>query len=167
MKNTKEQTLKNKKQKNTGITLIALVITIIVLLILAGISISMLSGDNSILQRVTDAKTKTIHANVLEQMQLEVSAYTVDKTSGNTTVTLIDFLKEKSIISEIAGKEGKWQINVEKLLGSNQNMGNGIATKDKKEDVYLLEEHPTSTGSINNAKVATTTPVKIATTTSS
>lgn len=167
MKNTKEQTLKNKKQKNTGITLIALVITIIVLLILAGISISMLSGDNSILQRVTDAKTKTIHANVLEQMQLEVSAYTVDKTSGNTTVTLIDFLKEKSIISEIAGEEGKWQINVEKLLGSNQNMGNGIATKDKKEDVYLLEEHPTSTGNINNAKVATTTPVKIATTTSS
>ena len=46
------------KQKN-GITLIALVITIIVLLILAGISISMLSGDNGILQKATDAKTNT------------------------------------------------------------------------------------------------------------
>ena len=46
------------KQKS-GITLIALVITIIVLLILAGISISMLSGDNSILQKATDAKTQT------------------------------------------------------------------------------------------------------------
>ena len=38
--------LRTAKNKSTGITLIALVITIIVLLILAGISISMLSGDN-------------------------------------------------------------------------------------------------------------------------
>ena len=44
-----------KETNEKGITLIALVITIIVLLILAGISISMLSGNNSILQRATDA----------------------------------------------------------------------------------------------------------------
>ena len=59
------------KQKN-GITLIALVITIIVLLILAGISISMLSGDNGILQKATDAKTNTEKANEKEQIQIEV-----------------------------------------------------------------------------------------------
>ena len=47
------------KNNNYGITLIALVITVIVLLILAGISISMLSGDNSILSRATQARTKT------------------------------------------------------------------------------------------------------------
>ena len=41
------------KNNNYGITLIALVITVIVLLILAGISISMLSGDNSILSNAT------------------------------------------------------------------------------------------------------------------
>ena len=38
--------MKNNKKMSQGITLIALVVTIIVLLILAGISISMLSGDN-------------------------------------------------------------------------------------------------------------------------
>ena len=43
------------KRNNKGITLIALVITIIVLLILAGVSISMLSGDNSILTNATKA----------------------------------------------------------------------------------------------------------------
>ena len=59
------------KQKK-GITLIALVITIIVLLILAGISISMLTGDNSILQKATDAKTNTDNANEKEQIQLAV-----------------------------------------------------------------------------------------------
>ena len=45
--------------KNKGITLIALVITVIVLLILAGISISMLAGDNSILQRAVESKEAT------------------------------------------------------------------------------------------------------------
>ncbi len=59
------------KQKK-GITLIAIVITIIVLLILAGISISMLSGDNSILQRATNAKTNTENANEEEQIKLAV-----------------------------------------------------------------------------------------------
>ena len=48
------------KQKNiAGITLIALVITIIVLLILAGISINMLSGENSILKQAGEARNKT------------------------------------------------------------------------------------------------------------
>ena len=40
-----------KYEENTGITLIALVVTIIVLLILAGVSISMLTGQNGILNR--------------------------------------------------------------------------------------------------------------------
>ena len=44
-------------------------------------------------------------------------------------------------------------------------MGNGTATVDKKEDVYILEEQPTSTGNIESVKVATTAPVKIAATT--
>ena len=126
----------------------------------------MLSGDNGILQQTTNAKTKTVHANVLEQMQLEANAYTIDKTTASTSLTLIDFLKGKSIITTIDGEDGKWKIDVEKLLGSKQTMGNETATKDKKEDVYLLEEQPTSTGNTKNVKVATTTPIKIATATS-
>ena len=42
-----------------GITLIALVVTIIVLLLLAGVSISMLTGQNGILNRAAEAKEKT------------------------------------------------------------------------------------------------------------
>lgn len=152
-------TLKNNEK---AITLIALVITIIVLLILAGISISMLSGDDGILQQTTAARTKTIHANVLEQMQLEASAYTVDKTTGNYSNSLIDYLKGKSIISDISGEEDKWLINVTTLLGSNQSMGMGTYPND----VYVLEKQDTSTGSIVNTKVASTMPIRIATTTS-
>lgn len=47
--NKQYNVMKNKMKENTGITLIALVITIIVLLILAGVSISMLTGNNGIL----------------------------------------------------------------------------------------------------------------------
>ena len=47
----------NERQK--GITLIALVITIIVLLILAGVSIAMLTGDNGILNQANDSKIET------------------------------------------------------------------------------------------------------------
>ncbi len=64
--------MKNIYKQKKGITLIALVITIIVLLILAGISISMLTGDNSILQKATEAKTNTEEKSKEEQIKLEV-----------------------------------------------------------------------------------------------
>ena len=51
--------LKNQK----GITLIALVITIIVLLILAGVSIAMLTGNNGILTQATNANTQSLKAD--------------------------------------------------------------------------------------------------------
>lgn len=46
-------------RKETGITLIALVVTIIVILILAGISLTMVSGKNGILSRAAQAKEET------------------------------------------------------------------------------------------------------------
>ena len=57
-------------RKNQGITLIALVVTIIVLLILAGISISMLTGQNGILNRASEAKEKTETAQQDEEEKL-------------------------------------------------------------------------------------------------
>ena len=47
------------KKQEKGITLIALVITIIVLLLLAGISIAMLTGENGILTKANKAKEET------------------------------------------------------------------------------------------------------------
>ena len=61
--------MKNKK----GITLIALIITIIVLLILAGVSISMVVGENGILNRATEASKKTNEAKDEEQRQFAMA----------------------------------------------------------------------------------------------
>ena len=47
---------RNSRKKSTGITLIALVVTIVVLLILAGISINTILGDNGIISRSKEAK---------------------------------------------------------------------------------------------------------------
>ena len=57
--------LKEKvNKKNNGITLIALVITIIVLLILAGVSISMLTGQNGILTRGTECEKRNTRSTI-------------------------------------------------------------------------------------------------------
>lgn len=60
-------------KEKKGITLIALVITIIVLLILAGISISMLTGQNGILNRAQEAKEKTEDAVLEEKIKLAMA----------------------------------------------------------------------------------------------
>ena len=50
-------------KKNKGITLVALVVTIVVLLILAGLSINLVLGDNGIVKKAQDAKTKSAEAS--------------------------------------------------------------------------------------------------------
>lgn len=62
--------LKTKEEK--GITLIALVITIIILLILAGVSIAMLTGNNGILTQAKNAKKNFEDTSEKEQVQLAV-----------------------------------------------------------------------------------------------
>ena len=73
MRGTKGQNLKKRITKSTkGITLIALVVTIIILLILAGVSIAMLTGNNGILSQAGRAKDRTREEGAREKIQLEV-----------------------------------------------------------------------------------------------
>ena len=68
-------------RKNRGITLIALVITIIVLLILAGVSIAMLTGNNGILTQAKLAKENTQTAKEQEEKGLDkINSYINEKT---------------------------------------------------------------------------------------
>ena len=76
---------------NSGITLIALVVTIIVLLILAGVSINMLTGQNGILNRAAEAKEKTQNAQSEEKVKLAVMTAVTD---GNGTLTIENLKKE-------------------------------------------------------------------------
>ena len=62
--------MKSKLRQNKGITLIALVITIIVLLILAGVAIAMLTGENGLLQRAADTNGNSAYSTACEQVKL-------------------------------------------------------------------------------------------------
>lgn len=77
-----------------GITLVALVITIIVLLILAGVTLMLAIGDNGILGRANDARVAQIDAEVKEQIELaflsarmKVSSYLAANANDTTNVT--------------------------------------------------------------------------------
>ena len=61
-----------KKKENKGITLIALVITVIILLILAGVTIAAISGDNGILAQASRAKQESEKASIIEQIRLDI-----------------------------------------------------------------------------------------------
>ena len=75
----------NLKERN-GITLIALVITIIVLLILAGVSIAMLTGQNGILTQANNAKNETELASAKEKVELAVIGAISQTRDGTLTV---------------------------------------------------------------------------------
>ena len=79
VKNNKENKEKDMVKKQTGITLIALVITIIVLLILAGVSIATLTGDNGILKQANQAKENNNSAAVKEKVEVEALG-SIDKS---------------------------------------------------------------------------------------
>lgn len=102
--------LKVAKEKK-GITLIALVITIIILLILAGVTIATLTGDNGILKRAQDAKEKTEEAKIEEEKQLEnmddyINQYLNPQTVQIENVNLYNKEEMKVGYYDINGIEG-------------------------------------------------------------
>lgn len=70
-------------RNNKGITLIALVITIIVLLILAGVSIAMLTGQNGILNQATNAKEDTAEAEAADRINMALNGELANLLADN------------------------------------------------------------------------------------
>ena len=94
-------------KRNKGITLIALVVTIIVLLILAGISINALAGQNGILSRTIKAKNDSDVASDLEYLQVEATSELMDYYQGNDTKSEDDYILDKWN----SGKNSKISVN--------------------------------------------------------
>ena len=125
-----------KKQK--GITLIALVITVIVLLILAAVTISALSGDNGILKRATEAKQKTKRADALEKIQLAVMTATANGVGEANPDDLKAELEKAGATVKTTG-ELPWEVTLDGyMFRINENLsideisGVGISKKELK-----------------------------------
>lgn len=112
MKKLKEELKYGKK----GITLISLVVTIIVLLILAGITISMLFGENGLLNKATDATEEYSKAEAKEKVELLLSEYVIDKATGENE-DFANFLRKNLQVGVAENDDntysfmlGEWQV---------------------------------------------------------
>ena len=128
--------MKVEKSKNKGITLIALVITIIVLLILAAVSIATLTGENGILTRANDAKEQTEIAEEKEAINLAYSGAVAEKR-GTGDVTASDLNREFGTNGTNATASGSNPITVKfndsQRVYTIDNNGN-IEISDGNED---------------------------------
>ena len=142
---SKTSRLKEMKTSPKGITLIALVITIIVLLILAGVSIAMLTGDNGILTQAKEAKEANIAGGEKEQIQLAMQSLKLKKQADNvsTTVTAEELQKQllddgaKNVTVE-AGENGSLVVKYadsknQYTVNQNGEIGGNGQTPDKPE----------------------------------
>ena len=101
-----EKNKRNEQSLNDGITLIALVITIIVLLILAGVSIAMLTGENGILTQSKQAKIETAKGSLKEEINLMIQKRKIDEETGRKVSLKEDLENEISgekVIEEMEG----------------------------------------------------------------
>ena len=101
-----------------GITLVAVIITIIVLLILAGVSISTLSGNDGVLTKAREANEKTLNVQDLEELKLAISDLKIDNHEASTS-SFIDFL-----------------LNSEEYLKSKLSSSNLQVDKENKKIMY-------------------------------
>ena len=138
---------KETLKRNKGITLIALVVTIIVLLILAGISISMLSGQNSTLNRAREAKGEYSNSTEKEQIQLSYNSAITKKIGESITAEelqnelngVVGKNEDGTSKAEVTDK-GNGVFNV-KFIKTNHNykVDNGDVTLLVEEDKSVVE----------------------------
>ncbi len=125
-----------KKKSCEGITLVALVITIIILLILAGVSIATLTGENGLLNRATEAKNETDIANIKEEIQTDILSEQAENEGNISDNTLKGILEKYGVLSEEGEKlidktltttKGNHEIKVADIF-------NGITVKDEPKN---------------------------------
>ena len=101
--------------KTKGITIITLVITVIILLILAGITLSTLSGEEGILQKTISAKEQTEISQDIEDLYLKYYEKTLEEAGEEVEIDdYLDYLEEKGISTK--KENGKNYAEVEERI---------------------------------------------------
>ena len=139
------QIAKNHLKPNKGITLIALVLTIIVLLILAGVTIAALSGPNGILTNATKAREDNAKAEVIDQARVDILAKQTEKMGESPTAGELEQIltpkygtlsNEENVLDRTLTTEEGYQIPVRDIWNgtlSGASTG-GIQVGEKAEE---------------------------------
>lgn len=143
-------------KKNKGITLIALVITIIVLLILAGISITLVIGKNGIINRGQGAKEKYAQSETNEQKEFNELENEMNFITNkqNTTILIEEIKLDKTdlILSDLTQKE-KLTIIISPSNASDKK----VMWSSSDERVVVVSEDGTVTGISEGTAIITVT----------
>ena len=136
----KVQKLKSQK----GITLVALVITIVILLLLAGITIASLNGDNGIFTKVKQAKKAQLESEMREQLIIGLQDLQVEK-NGNATLNDVTQDWANEVISKEYNPELKEDSSFSgKLIVMKKDKILGKFMIDLNLNISLVEYNPNS-----------------------
>lgn len=135
----------SSKKANRGITLVALVITIIILLILAGISIKMLSGEDGIISKILIAKEKNKIESTKEKLNTFIDELQIEKMGNAKLKDLEKLEKEGKVQLETQINENTEYVNVaidDFIFCIDTNFNIKFLNKmDSKINISLKEEN--------------------------
>jgi len=141
---------KYEKNSQNGITLVALVVTVVVLLILAGVTIVTLWGNNSIIKRAQEAELQTTIGREKEQNAVAMNEWKIEKSLETGKVFAI-FMQEK--MREYADVENVETITDNEVIVTYKS-GNKYCLSDNKEPEEVCDdENPGVLEDIGNNKL--------------
>ena len=137
-RNFKMSSLKLKKGKEQkGITLIALVVTIIVLIILAGVSINMLVGENGIITQSQRAEEDYSKSEVKEKVELALNEYMIEKSTEEDS-NFANFLRKTLQVGVAENEDNTYSFMlVEWQVVTDENKVISISGYESTIKVYL------------------------------
>ena len=118
-----------KRKNQSGITLVALVVTIVVLLILAGVSINLVLGENGLITQAKEAREQTKNAEVNEKTQMDSVSDFISEVVNNTELPQTNETKPYMPENGFMKVEGT-------------NLANGLTIQDTDGNQYVWVEVP-------------------------
>ena len=148
-------------KENKGVTLIALAVTIIVMLILAGVTISLMQGNSGIISKADESKSQTERKEVIEKAKMTVSEKVVNNGGNELTRSELKEILEQYFINvpedytletilRTKEENGKYEIKVSEIYDRD------IMTENEETDDSTEVVPPTSSTNVENGNSGNT-----------
>ena len=150
-----------RKTKEKGITTIGLVVTIIVMLILAGVTISLMQGNSGIISKADESKSQTERKEVIEKAKMTISEKVVNNGGNELTRSELKEILEQYFINvpedytletilKTKEENGKYEIKVSEIYDRD------IMTENEETDGSTEVVPPTSSTNVENGNSGNT-----------
>ena len=148
-------------RRERGITTIGLVVTIIVMLILAGVTISLMQGNSGIISKADESKSQTERKEVIEKAKMTVSEKVVNNGGNELTRSELKEILEQYFINvpedytletilRTKEENGKYEIKVSEIYDRD------IMTENEETDDSTEVVPPTSSTNVENGNSGNT-----------